>query len=178
MQGVRGKSIYGANARSAREEHLQTPAHKEQNAWSAGIELRAPAPKEPMQGMQGSEHLRAPSPKEPLQGMQGSEHLRASGHEEVTVLILLYVYKYRTNSALTISVDSFARVYLQKRAAQSRRPVIRSHLRDNPQVLGEGNFCFFAFSPSFVPNSTPSRAHYSLGVTRAIGALTVPLSFL
>jgi hypothetical protein len=41
--------------------------------------LRAPSPKEQMQGVRGVEHLPAPAPKEHMQGVRGVEHLRARG---------------------------------------------------------------------------------------------------
>ena len=42
-----------------------------------GEYLRAPSPKEPMQGVRGGEPLPAPAPKEHMQGVRGGEPLPA-----------------------------------------------------------------------------------------------------
>ena len=47
-----------------------------------GEYLRAPSPKEPMQGVRGGEPLPAPAPKDPMQGVRGGEPLPAPAPKE------------------------------------------------------------------------------------------------
>ena len=79
----RGRGGVEAGQRCSQEGALEVPAPapKEpmQGVWRLG-HLPAPAHKEPMQGVWGREHLPAPAPKEQMQGVWGrGKETRADG---------------------------------------------------------------------------------------------------